>query len=84
MWLQDLARRSPGFVGGIAYRGNGGLHDVLDDNSFNEAMNVESDGYVLFLKPLGMVHMGRGGEQRLTQEGAAEYFWELFIAPLQR
>ncbi|MHB1400679.1 MAG: toll/interleukin-1 receptor domain-containing protein, partial [Trichloromonadaceae bacterium] len=26
-----------GFVGGIAYRGNGGLHDYLDDNSYNEA-----------------------------------------------
>lgn len=52
-----------GFVGGIAYRGNGGLHDYLDDNSFNEAINAESDGYALFLKPLGMAHMGRGGEQ---------------------
>jgi len=37
-----------GFVGGIAYRGNGGLHDYLDDNSFNEAINVENDGYALF------------------------------------
>ena len=72
-----------GFVGGIAYRGNGGLHDYLDDSSFNEAINVENDGYALFLKPLGMANMGRGGEQMLSQEGAAEYFWGLFIAPLQ-
>lgn len=73
-----------GFVGGIAYRGNGGLHDYLDDNSFNEAINVENDGYALFLKPLGVAHVGRSGEQKLTQEGAAEYFWGLFIASLQR
>ncbi|MHB8714073.1 MAG: hypothetical protein ACYC9T_17395, partial [Trichloromonadaceae bacterium] len=72
-----------GFVGGIAYRGNGGLHDYLDDNSYNEAINVENDGYALFLKPLGMANMGRGGEETLTQEGAAEYFWGLFIAALQ-
>jgi hypothetical protein len=73
-----------GFPGGIAYQENGGLHDYLDDNSFNEAINVESDGHALFLKPLGMTHMGRGREQMLTQEGAAEYLWGLFIAPLQR
>jgi hypothetical protein len=72
-----------GFVGGIAYRATGDLRDFLDDNSFNEAMNVENDGYALFLKPLGMAHMGRGGEQMLTQDGAAEYLWGLFIAPLQ-
>ena len=75
-------RRS--LVGGIAYRGNDVLHDYMDDNSFNEAINVESDGYTLFLKPLGMQGMGRGGEQMLTQEGAAEYLWGLFIAALQR
>lgn len=73
-----------GFVGGIAYRGNGGFHDSLDDNSFNETMNVENDGYALFMKPLGMAHMGRSGEQKLTQEGVAEYYWDLFISPLQR
>lgn len=79
IWLGG--RRS--FVGGIAYRGNDALHDYLDDNSYNEAINVESDGYALFLKPLGMQSMGRGGVQMLTQEGAAEYLWCLFIAPLQ-
>jgi len=73
-----------GFVNGIAYRGNDIFQDYMDDNSFNESMNVESDGYAMFLKPLGMAHMGRGGEQMLTQEGAAEYFWGLFIASLQR
>jgi len=33
-----------GFVGGIACRGNAGLQDCLDDNSFNESMSVENDG----------------------------------------
>lgn len=73
-----------GFVGGIAYRGSGAPHNYVDDNSFNEAINVENDGYSLFLKPLGMANMGRGGEQMLTQEGAAEYLWGLFVGVLQR
>jgi hypothetical protein len=73
-----------GFVGGIAYRENSGLHDYLDDNSFNESMNVENDGHTMFLKPLGMQMMGSDREQMLTQEGAAECFWGLFLAPLQR
>ena len=80
IWLGG--RRS--FVGGIAYRGNDALHDYLDDNSYNEDINVESDGYALFLKPLGMQSMGWDRDQLLTQEGAAEYLWGLFIAALQR
>lgn len=80
IWLGG--RRS--FVGGIAYRGNDISHDYGNDNSYNEAINVESDGYALFLKPMGMQRFGQNWDQALTQEGAAEYLWELFIAPLQR
>ena len=80
IWLGG--RRS--FVGGIAYRGNDISHDYGNDNSYNEAINVQSDGYALFLKPMGMQRFGQNRDQALTQEGAAEYLWELFIAPLQR
>lgn len=72
-----------GYVGGIAYRGNDSHLDYLGDNSYNEAMNVVNDGYSLFLKPFGMQRMGRETEM-LTNEGAAEYFWDLFISSLQR
>jgi hypothetical protein len=71
-----------GFVGGIAYRVNDSLSDYLDDNSFNESVNVTNDGYALFLKPLGMQRMGQDNEM-LTQEGAAEYFWGLLMSSLQ-
>src|SRR5439155_8820014 len=38
------------FVGGIAYS-----TDLSHgDNSYNESLSVEDDGYTLFLKPLGM------------------------------
>jgi len=79
IWLGG--RRS--FIGGIAYRGNDILHDYSDDSSYNEAINVQSDEYALYLRPLGMQRIGQHGEQMLTQEGAAEYLWNLFIRPLQ-
>lgn len=48
-------------------------------NSFNETMSVSDDGYALFLKPLGMAHFGQAGDTPLTMQGAAEYFWSLFV-----
>ena len=52
-------------------------------NSFNEILSVGVGEQELFLQPL----MGRfGGEKtaHLSEEGAAEYFWTIFIEPLQR
>lgn len=68
------------FANGIAYAvGNSSV-----DNSLNESLSVEHDGYTLFLKPFGMIfHTNQKGNQ-LTLEGGAEYFWEIFIEPLQR
>lgn len=80
IWLGG--RRS--FAGGIAYLGNDISHDYGDDNSYNESINVESDGYALFLKPMGMQWFGQDRDQALTQAGAAEYLWGLFVEPLQR
>lgn len=76
IWLGG--RRS--FPGGIAYSAS--VHS--GDNSYNESLSVEDDGFTLFLKPLGMVLRGSGQEQQLTLEGGAEYLWQLFIEPLQR
>jgi hypothetical protein len=56
-----------------------------DDNSINESLSVEAGEQALFLKPLAMqMHRSSGREAHLGLEGAAEYFWELFIEPLQR
>lgn len=66
--------------GGIAYS----FAADVDRNSYNESLSVGDDGYTLQLKPLGMqLHTGRGDEA-LSQQGAAEYYWSLFIEPLQR
>jgi hypothetical protein len=56
-------------------------------NSYNEQLTVESDDQSLFLKPGGMrMYMtGRQNQnEHLTFDGAAEYYWEMLIEPLQR
>lgn len=55
-----------------------------DDGSYNEMLRVEDDGYSLFLKAMGMQLQYRAGNEQLTNEGGAEYFWRMFIEPLQR
>lgn len=52
-------------------------------NSFNESLTVTDDGYVLQLKPLGMQFYGGDRNGALSQQGAAEYFWEILVRPLQ-
>ena len=51
--------------------------------SWNESISVENDGYVQFLKPMGL-HFGRDVGDQLSMEGAAEYLWSILIEPLQR
>ena len=54
-------------------------------NSFNESFSVAEDGYNLYLRPMGMgIGYGRQQREALTYEGAAEYYWEMFIERLQR
>lgn len=53
-------------------------------NSWNEMLSVESDDQHQFLCSMGMSMMGSPREQQLSHEGAAEYFWSILIAPLQR
>lgn len=50
----------------------------------NESLSVETDGYTLFLKALGLAFLGSELEKNsLSMEGAAEYYWEMFIRQLQ-
>jgi len=64
---------------GIAYSQSGDVQR----NSFNESLSVVDNGYTLQLKPLGMqIFDSRRGEA-LSQQGAAEFYWSLFINPLQ-
>ncbi|WKZ69981.1 MAG: toll/interleukin-1 receptor domain-containing protein [Melioribacteraceae bacterium] len=55
----------------------------VNRKSYNETMRIVEDGYTLQLKPLGMQMFGRQQTETYTQEGAAEYYWSIFISVLQ-
>jgi hypothetical protein len=56
-----------------------------DGNSFNERISVDADDQSLYLRSMGMARMlsGRQDAGKLSQEGAAEVFWEMLVGPLQ-
>jgi len=56
-------------------------------NSMNGWLDLADDGYHLFLQPSGMSMYNRHDSEnknQLSQQGGAEYFWGIFIEPLQR
>jgi hypothetical protein len=66
-------------TGGILYSSSD-----LGDNSYNESLSVTDDGFALFLKPMGLAFHSGAGKEQMTPEEAAEYYWSIFIEPLQR
>lgn len=73
------------FMGGSFSRSsiNYVSQETTDSNSFNESLSVEADDQAMFLKSMGMSFSARQ-EGKLSQEGAAEFYWSLLIEPLQR
>jgi hypothetical protein len=68
------------FMHGIQYS----TGNIGSDTSFNESLRVEDDGYSLFLRTLGMAIFYRAEvPHQLSQQGAAEYYWGMFIERLQ-
>lgn len=55
-----------------------------DSSSYNEALSIGADDQSLYLKSSGMASYRDGHDRKLSQEGAAELFWEMFIEPLQQ
>ena len=64
---------------GILFSNSG----VGNGNSYNESMSVGDNGYTLLLDPMGMTQFGQDRDKKLTHDGAAEYYWSLFIERLQ-
>ena len=61
--------------------------DPNSTNSMNESARVDDNGQTMFLKATGFSTMmgARGKEkEQLTPQDAAEMFWSLLIAPIQR
>jgi hypothetical protein len=59
------------------------MTDAPRSGAMNEAVYAKADDQKMYFEALGMKSYGRDKE-KLTPEGAAELFWELFIQPLQR
>ena len=55
----------------------------INDNSWNESLHVDDDGYVLGLKSMGFHQMGYDSETLLSNEGGAELFWSMLLSSLQ-
>jgi hypothetical protein len=70
-----------GLMGGdsIAYS----MDDNPQHSTMNEAVSVRNDEQSLYFEPLGMQSWAGGGTKKLSQQGAAELFWDIFIHPLQ-
>ena len=75
VYYQESAFGSPG----IAYSDSGDGQR----NNYNESLNVVDNGYSLQLRPLGVPMFGNRHDEALSQQGAAEYYWSIFINPLQ-
>lgn len=63
---------------GIAYTSG---HN-LSDNTLNELLTVDDDGYAMFLR--ATLGLRSGDTEALSFEGAAELFWHRLMEPLQR
>ncbi len=57
--------------------------DTASDGTSNEEVHVETDDEGIYLKVFGMASFGQDKERHLTFEGAAEYYWDLFVRNLQ-
>lgn len=74
------------FMGGDRHFGTGIAYvhgETTDSNTYNESLSVEADDQALFFRPMGMARFAGERDHKLSYEGAAEFYWELFIARLQ-
>jgi hypothetical protein len=72
-------------ISGHAFGGESIQYSMTDEprgTGMNEAVHVKADDQTLYFEPLGMQSTG-GGKEKLSFQGAAELFWDIFIRPLQ-
>lgn len=72
-------------IGGGAMGSEGIEYSMTDEprhGSMNEAVYVKADDQRLYFEALGMQSHG-SKQEKLTFQGAAELFWDLFMQPLQ-
>ena len=78
--------RSTIFMGGGHFQGRSIAYtdgETNESNAYNEQLTVHSDDQAMFLQPMGIAFRGGERDTNFSFEGAAEYLWTIFIAPLQ-
>lgn len=76
IWLGGLGGRSQALS--FSYSAN------AVKGSFNEMVSIDSDSQSMYFKALGMQNYHVWQNAQLSEQGASEYFWGMFIEPLQR
>lgn len=72
-------------IGGGSFGNNSIEYTMTDDphhGGMNEAVYVKNDDQSIYFESLGMQSHG-SKQDKLSFEGAAELFWDIFIRPLQ-
>jgi hypothetical protein len=82
---KDVARATI-YMGGDSFgRGiNYVQGETMSSGSMNESLTVQADDQTMYIVAMGMAHIGRERDQKLSQEGAAELYWSILIRPLQQ
>jgi hypothetical protein len=70
-----INRTGGAFSSGITYSHG------RSENTMNSLLTVEDDGYALFLVP---AFATSGEKDKLSENGAAEFYWSIFMEQLQR
>jgi hypothetical protein len=81
----EKACRGSVSIGEGAMGGESIQYSMTDEprhGGMNEAVYVKTDDQAIYFEALGMQSYSQG-KDKLTFEGAAELFWEIFIRPLQ-
>lgn len=61
------------------------FHDIHSDNSYNDWLAVEDDGFNLYFKASNMgFHRDSLSDKPLDRQLAAQYLWQRFIGPLEK
>ena len=76
IWIGGLGGRSQA----LSYSNNANA----PKGSFNEMVSIDSDSQSMYFKALGMQNYHSDKNAQLSEQGASEYFWAMFIERLQR
>ena len=59
--------------------------DGVIGNAYNEILTIDDNGQILGFRPsMGVFSAGYSRDTLLTNEGMAEYLWDMFFEPIKQ